>query len=242
MFQNYVDAKAEKRRGWMSIFVAISVGLHVIGIVALLVRAFWVISPLEPPDTQIALAAPPPPPPPPPPASETPDRTPDQVVREVDRTVQPDPEREIPEDVVTEDQVEGIQGGLEGGIEGGVMGGVEGGVLGGMGDPPPPAPPSEPRVVPDAELDARRVAGNRNILPDSRTQTRIQRDGRDMITAVIRMCLSPTGSVDRLDVVRSSGYRDYDQRIVSEMRKWRYQLNEAVPVCTTVTFNYRQRH
>jgi periplasmic protein TonB len=241
MFQNYVDAKAEKRRGWMSIFIAISVAIHVVGIAALLIRSFWVITPLEPPDTQIALAAPPPPPPPPPPASETPERIPDKVYREVDRTVQPDPDREIPEDIVTEEQFEGIMGGVEGGIEGGVMGGVQGGLAGGIGDPPP-APPSEPKVIPDAELDARRVAGNRNILPDSRTQTRMQRDGRDMVTGVIRMCLTPAGSVDSLNVVRSTGYSDYDNRLLSEMRQWRYQLNEAIPVCTTVTFNYRQRH
>ena len=240
MFQNYVEAKTEKRRGWMSIFIAISVAIHVVGIAAMLVRAFWVITPLDPPDTQIALAAPPPPPPPPPPASETPDRIPDEVFREVDRTVQPDPEREIPEDVVTEEEFEGIQGGIEGGVEGGVTGGQVGGMLG--GEPPPPAPPSEPKEISDRELDARRVAGNRNILPSSRTQTRIQRDGRDAITAVIRMCLDPTGSVETLNVQRSSGYSDYDQRLLSEMRQWRYQLNEAVPVCTTVTFNYRQRH
>ena len=240
MFQNYVEAKTEKRRGWMSIFIAISVAIHVVGIAAMLVRAFWVITPLEPPDTQIALAAPPPPPPPPPPASETPDRIPDEVFREVDRTVQPDPEREIPEDVVTEEEFEGIQGGIEGGVEGGVTGGQVGGMLG--GEPPPPAPPSEPKEISDRELDARRVAGNRNILPASRTQTRIQRDGRSSITAVIRMCLDPTGSVETLNVQRSSGYSDYDQRLLSEMRQWRYQLNEAVPVCTTVTFNYRQRH
>lgn len=241
MFQNYVESKAQKRRGWMSIFVAISVGLHVVGLLGLLVRAFWSIEPLERPETQIALKAPPPPPPPPPPASETPQKTPDKVVTKVDKTVQPDPEREMPEDAVTEEEVQGIQGGIEGGVEGGVVGGVKGGVVGSGGDPPPPAPPDEPKVVSPDELDAKRVAGTREIMPSSRTQTRIQRDGKDLVTAVVKMCLTATGSVESLNVVQSSGYSDYDQRIRSKMRQWRYELNEAIPVCTTVTFNYRQR-
>ena len=237
MFQNYVDAKAEKRRGWMSIFVAISVAVHVIGIALLLIRSFWVISPLEPPDIQITLAAPPPPPPPPPPASETPERTPDVVVREVDTTVQPDPEREIPEDAVTE-EFAGIEGGIEGGVEGGSLGGVQGGVVGG-GAPPPPAPPSEPKVVRPEDLT--RVSGNPNIHPDARTQTRIDRDGRSVVTARVKMCLTASGAVESVNVSQSSGYSAYDNQILSEMRTWRYQA-EGAPVCTTITFNYRQQH
>lgn len=238
MFQNYVSAKSEKRRGWMFIFVVISVAAHVVGISALLIHSFWVLTPLDPPDAEVALAAPPPPPPPPPPAADPPDEIPDEVVTEVEDTVQPDPEREEPEDAVTEDEIEGIEGGIEGGVSGGDLGGVAGGVAGG-GDPPPEAPPSEPEVVPPEQLN--RVAGNEEIMPSTRTQDRINRDGRDLITAQVKMCLDPSGGVESVNIQQSSGYSDYDNRLLSEMRQWRYDLDDAQPVCTTITFNYRQQ-
>ncbi len=240
MFQNYVSAKSEKRRGWMSIFVGISIAVHVFGITFLLVRSYWVLTKLDLPDVEVALRAPPPPPPPPPPASDPPDEIPDEIVREVDETVQPDPERDEPEDAMTEEEFEGVAGGVEGGVTGGQLGGVVGGAIDGSGAPPPEAPPDEPDVVPPDQLT--RVSGDQNIMPDTRTQDRIRRDGRDVVTAQVRMCLDATGAVDSLDVQQSSGYSAYDDRILSNMRQWRYDLDRAHPVCTTITFNYRQQY
>ena len=60
------------------------------------------------------------------------------------------------------------------------------------------------------------------------------------------MCLSSGGSVDKLQVLKSTGYAAYDSKIKSTMRSWRYRPfkvnGRAVPVCTSVTFIYRPAH
>ena len=53
------------------------------------------------------------------------------------------------------------------------------------------------------------------------------------------------GAVNTLNVLKSSGFPAYDQKITREMRNWRYRpymINgKPAPVCTAVTFIYQQR-
>src|SRR6187397_1241223 len=93
MFDNYVGAKLARRSKWVSIVIAVSILAHASVGGALVVRSFWVIEKLEPPDTELALSTPPPPPPPPPPGSSKPKTDVKKVVHKVKETVQIDPNK-----------------------------------------------------------------------------------------------------------------------------------------------------
>ena len=252
MFDNYVGAKTQKLAKWKGIFLTASVAIHVVLVLALLIRSFWVIEKLEPPNRELALAAapPPPPPPPPPPAGAkkpTENKTKKRVVKD---TVQPT-EAKPDEDIATEEDngaAGGVEGGVIGGVEGGVVGGslegMLGGIPGGGGPPPPPPPPEPPQVVPQQALEAQRVSGDKSISPDDETKQLIRRSGSSRVVATVKMCISAGGTVTSINVIKSSGYPAYDRKIQAKMREWRYrpfQVNgKATPVCSPVTFIYNQ--
>jgi periplasmic protein TonB len=244
MFDNYVGAKTQKRAKWASALIAVSVLAHGLLGGALVVRSFWVIEKLSPPDTEISLGSAPPPPPPPPPGGSKKPKTEKKVVKKVKDTVQPDPDRKVEPDKETESEDQGVEGGVEGGVAGGVvggvLGGVEGGVLGGVGDAPPPKV-EEPKLVPQQAIEAQRISGEKDIQPPNDVNVAIRRAGTRVI-GVVKMCLSAGGSVSSLKVIKSTGYPGYDNKIKSKMREWKYRPfmvnNKAVPVCTSVTFIY----
>jgi protein TonB len=244
VFDNYVGAKLARRSKWMSIIIGTSIFVHAAVGGAVVVNSLWVIKKLEPPDTELALGSPPPPPPPPPAGSNKPKTEAKKIVRKAKDTVQPDLEKKPePEQVqVVEDEgVEGgVEGGVAGGVVGGVLGGVEGGVLGGVGEQP--AKVEEPKIVPQVALEAQRIAGEKDIQPPNDVATAISRSGKGVV-GVVKMCLSQGGSVQKLNVLKSTGHPAYDNKIKSKMREWRYRPfmvnGKAVPVCTSVTFIYR---
>ncbi len=258
MFDNFVVAKTEKRRTWKTVLISVSVAIHVIAIVALLIRGYWVVGKLGLPSRELTVAiAPPPPPPPPPPAPSKKRVEPKKDTKKVKRvkpmeTTQP-VNKKIEDDDVEIEIVEdlGVEGGVEGGVAGGVIGGVVGGALegvpGGVIDEPPPPPPAppKPKVVPQVAVEAQRIAGNKNIHPDEATKMQMQRDGESRIVANVKMCLTATGSIKSVNVLKSSGYSDYDRKIQGTMRTWKYRpfLINGTPtqVCNSVTYIYQQR-
>ncbi len=254
MFDNYVGAKTQKRRKWVTVLVSVSVALHVVVVLVLLIRGFWVIDKLSPPKRELALAvAPPPPQPPPPPKASKKKKIDKKVVKRVKPkdTTQPVEKKDDEPDVEIEiiDDDEGVEGGVEGGVAGGVVGGVVGGTLeglpGGMIEKaPPPPPPQKPKIVPQVAIEQKRIAGEKQIIPDEGTKLQIKRDGKTQIVSTVKMCLSNGGSVSSLKVLKSSGYPNYDRKIQSKMREWKYKPfvvnGKPVPVCTSVTFIYRQ--
>jgi periplasmic protein TonB len=253
MFESFVGASKRKPSKWKAAAVVVSTVLHVAAVIALVVHSFWVIEKLSPPDRDLTfvVAAPPPPPPPPPPAGQRPKTQPEDKpkrVKPVD-TVQPTERDEDDSDSSDDDdsadagEEGGVVGGVAGGVVGGSLEGVPGGVLSGSGPPPPP--PQQPQIVPQVALEQARIAGEQHIPPDDDVRLRIRRDGLSRVVTTVKMCLSNRGSPTVLEVVKSSGYRSYDQKILSKMREWRYRPfmvnNQAVPVCTSVTFIYNQR-
>lgn len=248
MFDNYVGAKLAKRSKWVSALIIVSILLHAGVGGALVVRSFWVIEKLDPPDTELALSAPPPPPPPPPAGSSKPKTEVKKTIKKVKETTQPDKTKKPdPDDSSTEESTDdgvegGVEGGVAGGVVGGVLGGVEGGVLGGIGDAPPPPKPQEPTVVPQVALEQQRLSGEPQIQPPNDVATQVSRSGKNAV-GTVKMCLSAGGTVKTLRVLKSTGYPSYDNKIKSQMRQWRYrpfQVNgKAVPVCTSVTFIYK---
>lgn len=242
MFDNYVGAKLARRSKWVTVLLAISIVAHASVGGALVVHSFWSIEKLTPPDTELALGTPPPPPPPPPAGSNKPKTDVKKTVRKVKEVVQQDPTKK-PEAADKESEDEGVEGGVEGGVAGGVvggvLGGVEGGVLGGVGEQPKK---EEPKIVPQVALEAQRVSGEKDIQPPNDVATTISRSGKGVV-GVVKMCLSSGGSVQKLNVLKSTGYPAYDAKIKSKMNEWKYRPfmvnGKAVPVCTSVTFIYR---
>jgi len=257
MFDNYVVAKSSRAKTWAMITIAVSVLAHVVVVIALVIRGFWMVEQHEPPkeaSLKISVLAKAPPPPPPKKGvrkkktttKKVPTTTKMKIVKATD--VQPTKKAKIvaTTDADDSDQPEGDPDGVEGGVTGGVPGGVVGGVLGssGSGPPPPPPPPSAPKIVLQHVLDQQRISGEKRIVPSESDKLKIRRDDKSQIIASLKMCLNTGGTVSRVSVVRSSGYPAYDAKIKGKMRQWRYRPfkvnGKAVPVCTSVTFIYRQ--
>src|SRR5204862_7379899 len=68
--------------------------------------------------------------------------------------------------------------------------------------PPPPPPPPPPEIVTPMTLDALRISGNKNIVPDDKTKTEIARSGKDKIIGSFKLCLSMSGAITSVTVLK----------------------------------------
>lgn len=255
MFDNYVVAKTRPLPKWVGPLVGFSVAVHLIVILAFVAQSFWAISKLAVPEAGVKVAVAPPPPPPPPPAAKR-----KKKKKKVDKVRKPRPKEttqpvkiedpsEVDDDYVPDDSEDfGVEGGVEGGVAGGVPGGIPGGVPGGP-PPPPPAPKVEdiaPKIVPQVALEQQRLSGEKHIVPSDEVKLQIKREGKTRVVTTVKMCLSSGGVVNKLTMLKSSGYPTYDQAIKATMRSWRYRPfmvnGKPVPVCTSVTFIYNQKN
>jgi hypothetical protein len=111
--------------------------------------------------------------------------------------------------------------------------------------PPPPPPPAPPTNISPAALEANRIAGEKNILPDDITRAEISQSGKGELIGSFKLCISTAGSVTGVSVLKSTTFPAYDARITAELRKWKYApflINgKPAAVCTAVTFIYSQR-
>jgi len=249
MFDGYSAAKHKRRPAWAGPLLGGAAVFHAILFISMWVKTVWAIEmldrPSSPPD--IAMAAPPPPPPPPPPGGARPQ---EQIITPKKKTVkdivQPiKVEKQEVKPQVTDDSPAGEEGGEVGGVAGGVVGGDINGVMGAP-PPPPPPPPAAPTVVPPTMLEGSRIRGDKTIVPDDVTKTEIQRSGKDKVIGSFKLCLSATGDISSVTMLKSTGFSAYDGKISSTMRaEWGYKPymvnGKAVPVCTAVTFIYSQK-
>ena len=252
MFETYVIEKKMRMPKWAKALIIASVVLHAGAGAGLAIYSWFKIDKLETPDTGVKVGLDLPPPPPPPKGSRKQkleakkDPTPKKI-KTVD-TVQPEKRMEKVEETPSEEP-EGDPEGEEGGVEGGVVGGQVGGVVGGVVAPPPPPPPPPPpakieTVTPQA-LEAQRISGDKNITPDDVTKTEIQRSGKSKLVVPVKLCVTETGRVKSVHVLKSSGFSAYDSKIKKEMGAWKYRPftvnSKAVPVCTAITLIYVQK-
>jgi hypothetical protein len=112
--------------------------------------------------------------------------------------------------------------------------------------PPPPPPPAPPANVAPTALDAHRISGEKNIVPDDVTKTEIQRSGKEKLIGSYKLCITAEGQVSAVNQLKTTGFPSYDNKIVSTIRgEWRYRPfmvnGKATPVCTAVTFIYSQK-
>ena len=117
--------------------------------------------------------------------------------------------------------------------------------------PLPPAPThtkKEPVVFVEGTkhslLEGKRIAGPKQIWPDDATKTAIYKAHVSRVVGQLRVCIDETGHVESVLPMQSTGFADYDRRLIAGVRLWRYspyQVDGApVPVCTSVTFIYAQ--
>jgi TonB family protein len=89
------------------------------------------------------------------------------------------------------------------------------------------------------------VSGEKNIIPDDVTKTEIQRSGKTQLMVPVKLCLDRSGNISSVKILKSSGFAAYDQKLIREINKWRYRpfmVNGAPsPVCSAITFIYRQK-
>jgi periplasmic protein TonB len=246
MFHNFEAAKKRKIPKWAAPLLAAMLLFHVVLFVSMWIKTIWDIEQLERPKNTVDLAiAPPPPPPPPPPKGGVKPRdvtiTPKKVrVRDIVQPVK------IEKDEPVVVQEAGDPNGVEGGVEDGVVGGDLNGVVAAPPPPPPPPPPAPPPNVAPTALDANRIAGEKNIVPDDVTKTEIQRSGKDKLVGSYKLCITAEGNIAQVNQLKSTGFPSYDQKISSTIRgEWRYRPfmvnGKATPVCTAVTFIYSQK-
>jgi TonB family protein len=101
-------------------------------------------------------------------------------------------------------------------------------------------------IITPGALDANRVAGDKEIIPDENTQSEIGRSGQDKINGSYKLCVAPDGNVTSVTQLKSTGFPAYDNKIQSTIRgKWRYKPfivdGKATTVCTAVRFVYSQK-
>jgi serine/threonine protein kinase len=113
--------------------------------------------------------------------------------------------------------------------------------------PPVETPaPVVPQIVAPTALDANRIAGDKSIVPDELTMAAIGRSGHDTLVSTYKVCLTADGSISNVSQLRSTGFPDYDAKIVNTIRRdWRYRpfvINgRPTPVCTALRFIYSQK-
>lgn len=100
------------------------------------------------------------------------------------------------------------------------------------------------RIVVARLIEGSRIDGDPQIEPPDTVKQSMVRSGLDSVRGTVKMCLDREGRVRSLRVLRSTGQPEYDQRLLTGMRSWRYRpykldSGAAVPVCTVVTFIYR---
>jgi len=105
--------------------------------------------------------------------------------------------------------------------------------------------PALPETVASHMLEGHRIAGEKVIRPDDDTKGKMIASGKDKIIGSIKLCIDTSGTVNRLSILRTTGFEPYDTKLIREMRKWKYTPylvnGTAAPVCIAVTFIYEIR-
>jgi len=112
--------------------------------------------------------------------------------------------------------------------------------------PTVPAPPAAPQNVAPTALDANRISGDKDIIPDDITKAEIGRSGKDRLIATYKVCITVDGAIGAVSQLASTGFPAYDAKILNTIRgKWRYRPfivnGKAAAVCTAVRFIYSQK-
>jgi hypothetical protein len=113
--------------------------------------------------------------------------------------------------------------------------------------PPPPSRRGKKPIMlaPGAKVvEAKRIEGERRILPDERTRSAMADAGISQVAGAFRVCLDETGHVESVLPLKSTGFATYDRELLAGINRWVYSPfvvnGEPAPVCTAVNFVYSQ--
>jgi protein TonB len=226
--------------------LTVSVGVHAAVLLAGIVYSLWYVEELSPPLMAVTLhlGAVPPPPPPPPPAKKHASTKPTTKSRDKRETLVQPKEQSKEESARTDEpdendkeEEDGVAGGVEGGVKGGVIGGVVGGVL-----PSPQPKETGPKMLLqlpkgllliDPNADEYRVK-----LPRA-----LERVGLKF-TALLRICVSPQGTVTEVKVLQSADPA-IDPQFPAVIGRWRYRPfivdGRPIPFCYPVRYEVSAR-
>ncbi len=250
MFDHILEQK-KPLPGWLAPALAAAILFHVLGLSAAIVHGYWDVDMLPMPKSRVELVVPAPSPPPPAAAASRPQTTQNRPQLKPAPNVPTQPVRLITPPPTAGGGPAGEKLGL--GLGTGAGTGLDGSDCVGItcGDDPTPPPGSDgdgdgggkkTRDVAETEINREFVSGERQIHPDDATRTKMSRDGLTSTRAVFKMCLSSQGRVISIDTLRSSGYPDYDARIRSVMRTWKYRpFSGDTILCAPITFQYNLR-
>jgi protein TonB len=106
-----------------------------------------------------------------------------------------------------------------------------------------PAPAEAPHVVAPAVLKSLRISGGDQIDAPDLVQAQMVRDEHKSTSATLKVCVAPTGEISQVNVMKSSGYPAFDDRLVAGVHGWRYKAyvvsGRPVVACSAVTFLYK---
>lgn len=99
-------------------------------------------------------------------------------------------------------------------------------------------------VVDNRVIEGYRIAGNPQIHPSEEVRHTMVLRNQKVARAAVKMCIWRDGTVSSLKLLLSTGFREYDEHLLSSMREWRYRPyrqadGTAVTACTAVVFIYR---
>jgi hypothetical protein len=116
--------------------------------------------------------------------------------------------------------------------------------------PPPPSKNKRPPLSIGQRrfytlMEGKRIAGDRQIVPDDDTKSQVRQIRGEKVTGTFRLCLDEAGRVESVLPMKSTGLPAYDRDLLAGMARWRYSPytidGKPVPVCTAITFIYSQR-
>ncbi len=91
-------------------------------------------------------------------------------------------------------------------------------------------------------VEGRRISGDKLIIPDDETRTAIQRNGVAKTSAAFKLCIDTVGLPASVELMSSSCFPRYDERLRSRIKTWRYSPYsvDGVPkaVCTRIIYIY----
>jgi hypothetical protein len=242
------------RRPRPRLLLLVSIAAHVGALALLVSTALWQIDKLEVADSPIMVAAGPGAPlsdgpeeaaAPEKPKPPKPRRTTHDVTQKDDRKAEPEEDGGGGDSQATGDGAGAGGDGLGIGQFSCGEGGACSSILDQPAAPtPPPRKVEEERVVVSRLIEGSRIEGNPRIEPPESVRQAMVRLAQKKVDGAVKMCLDRAGNVRSLRLMRSTGHGEYDQRLLSGMRTWRYRpyrldSGAAVPVCTVVTFIYR---